>query len=571
MARVSIFYDKDLKEQFFMVRGDERYARSTKVILEQGTTSSGSYDFSVVLSVNVLRDVGDSSIMIYDNNEPVGVITDWSSTDNEATITLNNLTYDVDHIFTAKYMGNDKCSPSLSNSITVNVHDTNRVSSILTITDNTTQFIPNDELTKTITLSNANNTAIYNVNQPIDIYYDGEALDGTYTTGDEGTVNFTISDVGDIGLHTIRVEYAGSEHLTSKIVSVPISVGYELEILSKPSLILKGVETSFEVLLKDCFGTPIPNTNIQMVDTYHSVQIEEVSTNSNGISTFTETINDANSDNGIQHYSFISTISNVSYETNVDVPYIIPSSITISSSTPQLYANESAVLSIQTNSRVEGTPIVLTGSLNETLYTDANGLAITTITGTGIGTKTINAQYGTISQSINLTDYIQYWQPKNNHNRNLVGNIMDLNNLFRTTTDSNGDWVFIVPNNIDYELVLSGFSTSKNAKFNFRSGINIYVENEHTYLNPSEIVTTNYGQQSHSNETWKVIRQDGTVSLYKGNTLLRTFENQEFASPSFSYEANYSHVTSSGENLIVDYDTHISTNFDFTKLTIRGI
>ena len=561
MGRISIFYDKDLKEQFFMVRGDERYARSTKVILEDGEVQTSSYDFSVELSVNVLRDVGESSIVIYDNDLPVGLIKDWTSTNNGATIEIDGLSYDIDHNFTAEYTGNTQCSPSLSNSITVNVHDTNRATSNLTISSGI-QYNPNASLTKTVTLTNANNAASYNNGQELDVYYDDEFVE-TITTSD-GTATFSIDDVGAIGSHTIKVEYAGSEHLTSKTVTMNLSVGYLLEIVSVPSIVFSDDYYVYSARLTNCLNQPVSSQVVYMdSDNSFSTNTEaQMETNNDGIAE----IYSMNSPNTTwKFFTEINGVRYVSEEFTTNV--VVATSMAVSASPNILHNNENTVVSMQTNSRIEGTPIRVVQTetgINTYVYTDANGLATINVTGNGIGTKTLTAQYGSITQSITLTDYLQYWQPKNNHNRNYVGTVNDLNNLFRITSSDFTTLALYVPNNIDYELVMSGFSTSKSAKFNFLSGFQ--VDNNMRII-ATDIVGTNYGQQSHSNETWKVIRQDGTVSLYKGNTLMTTFANQEECAPAFLFEANYSQVTTNGLN----YYTYASTNFDFTKLTIRGI
>lgn len=556
MARVSIYYDKDLKEQFFMVRGDERYARSTKTILAKGAVTTSTYDFCIKLNVNVLRDVGQSAIMIYDNDAPVGMIPDWESTDNSREIPISELTYGADHVFTAKYMGNKECSPSWSNAITVNVPDTNRAVSNLTFLNTNSQFIPHDSLSNTITLTNDKDNPLYNIDQPIEVFYDGNSIGDPILTNDEGQITFSISDVGDIGLHTIRAEYGGGEHLTTKTINMSISVGYILEPVSTPSLIIKGVETSFRISLKDCLGNPIQNTNIQMIDTYHSslTPIDVVSTNAQGIATFTETINDANSDGGMQHYQFLSTISNVEYDTNVDVPYVIPSSLTITSSTPQLYQGEETVLSIQTNSTLSNTPIQITGDLEETLYTDSNGLATKTITGVGTGAKSLVAHFGSLTKNITLNDYIQYWQPKNIHNQDYVSfvpSVANLNNLFRFQYDSQsagGALQLPIEPNVDYELLINGVTTSKSATI-------AYLKNNTSWKNSSVVIwdfVTNL--VPHSNETWRIIRENGTVSVYRNNNLQNTYQNQGEYLPSIAFV-----LSSNGGNA------------DFTKLTLRRL
>lgn len=552
MARVSIYYDKDLKQQFFMIRGDERYARATKTILEIGTHTDNLYDFDLSVSVNVLRDEGDGTIVIYDNDAPLYVIDDWSSSDNARTITLEEMAYDIDHVLTAEYMGNNKCSSSISNSATINVHDTNRVTSDLTISSGT-QFNPNAELTKTITLTNTAGTTSYNEGQEIDIYYDGDFVE-TVTTGDNpsGQASFTISDLGDAGLHTIRAEYTSSEHLTAKTVSQNISVGYNIEYVPLSQVLVKGVATDFKVTLHDYFGSPINNASIAMYDTYHSspTPIDAVTTNSNGVATFTETINDVNSDNGVQHYQFLTTISSVSYSVNANITYVIPSSF--DGSVPaRLHKGESAVFSYNTHNAIEGIPVVLSGYVSETILTNNQGIASKTITGTGKTSKTITATFGSFSNSTTCDDFTQYWQPNDNHNRVYYANsnFMDLNNYYRITTSNIAVFQLPIANNVDYELIISGLTTSKSAYVGF-------VKNSSSWEDEVVIDVSNLNIQTgttHSNETWKVIRDNNTVTVYKNNNVVNTFSNQGEYNPSFVY-----------------YNT-TSTNFDFTKLTLREL
>ena len=152
MARISIYYDDVEKEQFFMVRGDERYARSTKTLLSIGTPSLDITSFDVSATVNVLRDTGEGQVVIYDNDDVVYVISDWDSTDDERTVLLEGLGYGQDHKFMAEYIGNDESQRSSSNIIPLWVEDTNRLSSAVSITVGQ-QFNPSTTTNVDVTLS----------------------------------------------------------------------------------------------------------------------------------------------------------------------------------------------------------------------------------------------------------------------------------------------------------------------------------------------------------------------------------------------------------------------------------
>ena len=553
MARVSIYYDKDMKEQFFMVRGDERYARSTKVILTEGTVSTSIYDFSIKLNVNVLRDVGKSAIVFYDNDAPVGMIEDWESTDNAREITISQLTYGAEHNFTAKYMGNNKCSPSLSNIVSKTVEDTNRATSTLALTSGA-QYGINDPLSKTVTLTNSNQVSSYNVEQELEVWYDGTFVE-TLTTSDEGTATVSIPDVGAAGLHTLQVEYAGSEHLSAKTVTISLSVGYKVLAVEYPPVVVGTSNTyAFECKAKltDYFDNPISSQSVSLIynDGTSSVfTAGSANTDSNGIAT----ISASTSHYPISWFAFFYQKNSKSYfSDNLDLACVNATSLSITASTPQLYRGEDTIISVQTNSNVANTPVSLTGDVAETLYTDSNGLATKTITGMGIGSKSIIATFGNLTQSISLEDYIQYWQPKNIHNQDYnyyLSPVANLNNLFRfSASSSSGDALQLpIEPNVDYELIITGLTTNKPAAFAFLQGNRSWKTSQLVMIDVPIVLTT------HSNETWKIIREDNTVSVYKNNTLQNTFSNQGEYIPSF--------LTISES----------SFNTDFTKLTLRRI
>ena len=157
-----------------MVRGDEAYARSTKTLLELGEVTTHELNFDLSVTVNVLRDRGEGSITIYDNDEPIAVTNDWNSELNSITIQLTELNYDMTHNLYAKYMGNNQCSPSNSEILEKYVENTNRGTATLTIADATTQYDPNAEnIVKTITLTSTFQDQTYVHNQNIVVEYDG--------------------------------------------------------------------------------------------------------------------------------------------------------------------------------------------------------------------------------------------------------------------------------------------------------------------------------------------------------------------------------------------------------------
>ena len=576
MARVSIFYDDSKKEQFFMIRGDERYSRSTKTVLEKVSVDLDRFKYDCVLNVNVLRDVGKGSIVIYNNEVPITVSyyddstetyiesdsIPWESTFNGAKFKISSLAYDVDNNITAEYIGNKSCSPSLSNIVTVFEKDTNRTAPIITI-DNVTQFNQNTTITKNIVLSNDLNPS-YNEGQVFEVLYDGQLLGTTEPTDENGATSIEIP-VGNNGLHTITVDYDESEHLLPKTLTQNISVGYEVTIISYPKIIAIGENCSVTANIQDYFG------NLQDIENIFNVKLQAIASKgtvqnyywdmdkiSNGVYSITIPIT--------FNHSNIHTLSvglwngDVKRYSSADIPVtvIAISSLTITSSTPQLYENEGNVVSIQTNSSpvVEGIPIQLTGSIEETVYTGSNGLATKTLIGTGRGSKTITASVGNKTASITLDDYIQYWdRPDSPKGRNYslyppspYTELLDLANYYKLIFhDGYMGFVRLEGNKfLEYEYTIS----------NLRVDLDMPLQIVGNGVINHPDTTYNIPLSQNTNYNIRVRRENTSMYIYSNNVLLTTLNLP-----------NTSQLPMFG---IVDMEMNV-IEATFTKLTYRRL
>lgn len=446
MVRLSIYHDKDLHEQFFMVRGDERYARSTKTVISCGTKDENKYSFDLDVTVNVLRDVGTGNIVIYDNDDAVYVIDDWNSESNGRTITLEELGYGVDHNVQAKYIGNGKCSPSLSNILSFNVPDSHRPESIITF-DNTVQYNPNATITKTITLTNADDNPLYNDGQEIEIFYDGESL-GTETT-DEGVISVQIP-VGSAGLHTITAVFDGSENLLNVTATQTVSVGYKIETISYPSLQLAGGDYEFKAKLTNFLGTPVANAEVDVqgyIPSQYERTVGYANTDSDGIATIT-----ANTLQGkIRFYHVYSGI--YAYSESYDTKYFTPTALTASAST-RLYKNNEGFVQFSIGSDLANVPITVykdsvDSGISETLYTNANGRVTKQIMGTGEGKQYWLGKIGNIESTlVELEDFASYYGKDAKIGFTFTTDlpIQEYNNYFQFYATQLGTYYFTVQN-----------------------------------------------------------------------------------------------------------------------------
>ena len=558
MARLSTKYDSDLKEQVLVLRGDEGYARSTKTLLELGNPSIRTDYFDLPVTVNVLRDKSKGTILLYDNDVLVYTIDNWTAQDNARTVTLTGLAFDIQHNIVARYMGNNKCSPSRSTIQTISVEDTRRAASILTLQTGTTQFNTNDSYTDTIILSNALDEG-YNQNQPIEIRYDGNLIT-TVTTNNEGKASFTIPDVGANGLHNISFHLEATRNLATCDLSVDLSVGYEVTITSYPKIIVLNGNCSVTANIKDYFG------NLQDVENISNVKLWAISSGmvrnyfwdmnriSNGVYSITIPITFNHS--GIHTMSVGLWNGDVKRYSSVDIPVTVigVSSLTITPSTLQLYKNEGNVLSIQTggSSVVEGIPIQLTGAVEETVYTDSDGLATKTLIGTGKGSKTITASAGDKTASITLEDFIQYWSPGDIHNRECQVrqcSLYDLNNYFRINVNIQGFLGVPIDETKDYAMYIERISSNMGFDISVLGGN--YNEGWSEYAS-SQITVPNL--------------TNATILLVKrGNTFKLTVVHGEG-----SYHKEYT-VSSPQNAMGVSIMTSQNLQLTFEKLTLEEL
>ena len=503
MVRCSIYYDKDIKEQVFMIRGDERYARSTKTTMEIGNPTLHSTNFDLSVIVDVYRDVGNASVVIYDNDEALYVIDDWQSIDTARTISLTGLGYDADHNLYAKYIGNGQCSPSSSKAELVNI--TNPYVFDATLDVNVPPVVNGSISNISITLSNDEDVS-YSRNQELQVYYDGTLKD-TVTTDSNGEATTSISNVGNIGLHELQIVYEGSLNLTPTTYTAPISVGYKLEFTDYPYIGVHLQDSTFKVKVTDFLNNPIANESVSMTSHFEGATYSFASATSNnqGIATLTGEIDNTKCDGTF-------TISNELAESVElsNIRIVTVNGLTLTASSPRLYYGETTSLYAEVEPKLEGVPVIFSHWINniqnsttETIYTNANGIATKNITGTGTrAIRKYTADCGNnMTPVIELGDYYAYLSKVNENVTKgtfymVYGNLISLQNTFRVDSTSeryatlrfnqydsvkrNYSWKFqmegvVSPSNVQIEIypftipsrkynngkiIVSGYSTS---------------------------------------------------------------------------------------------------------------
>lgn len=536
MSRVSIYYDSVEKEQFFMVRGDERYARATKTILELGTQTippSGT-TFSQELIVDVLHDRGNGKIVVYDNDDTVYVIEDWNSSDTARTIQLTTLNYEVEHNFKATYIGNNQCQPSSSKTITINVTDPHVVTPTFTVyVDNAYDRGETPTITGSITY--APTPSYISADMPIEVWYDGTQIDMIYTTDFNGNFVYEDFDLGESRLHTLELKYRGDgEHLTSLTYRKNISVGQQVSIISYPNPVLKGVASDFVARVTDYFGNPIPSSEVDLyVKTSDSWSLDDTTqTSSTGFATFTNTFNSFDYEGFKFGYAY--------EESNEFLPNYYGDLTAPTLTTPDRTFSKGnvSVITIQTNSPYANTPITFsetTTGLATTLYTNSSGYAEYNHIGVGKGNYTYKAKVGISGEGeLYKQDYLQHWYPNFIRNRKYgtfnTGYLLDLDSSFQLRDEGNGAILGVdVEDNIPYRLrmIIDGTGANQNCAVLYGSTTDV----------TSSQMTIEAGQTPPSYASLKNSKieinrdSEGNISLKRGSEIIYTCYDQSDRKP----------------------------------------
>lgn len=537
MSRVSIYYDSVEKEQFFMVRGDERYARATKTSLELGTQTippSGT-TFSQELIVDVLHDRGDGKIVVYDNDDTVYVIEDWNSSDTARTIQLTTLNYEVEHNFKATYIGNNQCQPSSSKTITINVTDPHVVTPTFTVYVNNI-YDRGETPTITGSITYAPTPSYISANMPIEVWYDGTQIDTIYTTDINGNFVYEDFDLGESRLHTLELKYRGDGvHLTSLTYRKNISVGQQVSIISYPNPVLKGVASDFVARVTDFFGNPIRLSEVDVhlyVKINGSWSLDDTSqTSYTGFATFTNTFNSFEYEGFKFGYGY--------EESNEFLPNYYGDLTAPTVTTPDRTFSKGnvSVITIQTNSPYANTPITFsetTTGLSTTLYTNSNGYAEYNHIGVGKGNYTYKAKVGISGEGeLYKNDYLQHWYPNFIRNRKYgtftMGYLLDLDSSFQLRNET-GNAVILgvdVDDNIPYRLRMIIDSTGANQNCGLIYGGTPDVTSSEIIM---ETQTPSYAPLK--NTKIEINRDsEGNISLKRGSEIIYTWSDQSNMKP----------------------------------------
>lgn len=432
MVYVTSIYDNDLHKEVFKITGEKGYVKSTGTVLTQTAINKTNVNYAeVTFKVDVVGDRDSSNILFYDNgvlipyyvgsSNTANTVLSWNVNSSETTVKLR-LNYNVEHNIRAVYKGNNKCLGSSSNIIKPDTSITTEFITHLTLTCSSTLQYENESFTLTGVLKDYQDNPI--ASQYIKIY-DGNTFVERVSTNSSGTYSLSNSYT-DKGVHSFRAVFEKTSNYYSSEAKLDISIGVDLQIIEYSD---KWVNNRgyVKVLRRDMFGEPYEdgavriygNTKRELVDGITGEPIVAY-TDENGIATFNYNPFVSPSPQSVMFDSIEAVSREVHSETirvNSFLAYFPELTADTFTAKGQKFTVTANPYAMPVDDFYSGDyadiPIELTGFVNDTLYTNANGVAEKTYIGKGEGDVSITADFGGVTRTVNITDYLQYWRANN--------------------------------------------------------------------------------------------------------------------------------------------------------------
>ena len=440
MVQLNTTYDKTLKQKIFVLKGEEAYARTTDVladiISDFDDCNSHIRYCRVGLEVDVLREVGDAFVNIYDDDtmllsipwgEDMESIINNSYYNDKGIYWQNDklvigssdnvdtglfLSYDTLHSIRVDYTGNKQCLGSKSDVISFMEEKPDSYASSISAVASSVSVETGDSVAFTLNLS----IPTSDIQHTVQVYDNGSLIDTLSIDANED-VSYSKSGLSN-GLHSIRFLFIGDEEAFSSETTVDVSVGYKLLLVDVPSYAVNGqyTATSVGVSLTDYLDNPLSSKDVSMVEYIPNWGYEQISqpkrTNDDGYALIEPVYVGTHE---ICAY-YMSSGSKQYYSERVTVPVYTPESIDITPIRKVIAENVSTNVRIQPNplfsSADMNVPVTITrasGTTTDTITVPANSYGVVPLTGDSGGDITVSATLGSVTGTDIVEDTIQYW------------------------------------------------------------------------------------------------------------------------------------------------------------------
>ena len=267
MPYIETYYDYELHTECFRVSDSASYVHTTDTILKLvSTTQTVINYFTATFSLDVIRNLGNGSVAIYDNGNLLRLVTFNENTSRITNLSLN-LNYDISHNIEARYLGNDQCLPSKSMVIPLSssIPDTfNTHLSFLNVPSNNVILNPPSNQAITLKLTDNDNAPI--TSETIKVYIDDNTTPVTLTTNSSGQCTLTGGTDWTVtfGTHIFKAVYETTDEHFGVEAELTLYLGYDATLTPTQSKYIVGQVPSFVVETKQYDDVPIANMNVTL-------------------------------------------------------------------------------------------------------------------------------------------------------------------------------------------------------------------------------------------------------------------------------------------------------------------
>lgn len=437
MVQLSTTYDSSLKQKIFVLKGEESYARSTDIILNL-VEFSNSYNniqyMRVGLELDVLRDIGTSSITLY-NGEDVLAVYDWDDestklilgTEEDVTSGFN-FPYQTDIDLWARYNGTKFCMKSESEHIRFNKDIPDKYST--TLTDRLSGHTLENGIIALPVRLECKDSIDFSRPYSLQLYIDDEPYQTVTGTLSANRTVYNLNNQFDLnnvnnGLHTFKLVYLGDDYTSESEVSFDISMGYNVSITCDKPLIpaqqwVGDPWNRATVTATDYFNTPVNNGDIILTvhDTSTITHSITGTTGSDGKCVFN--LNDDFTVREMISYNdklFLDASLETTHDTystgTINIPTFVSGTIRMDTTKSVVTRGQETTIMANVLPITQGLPVYW-GTNYGTSYTNSKGLSTINYTGTGAGNVTFTANVGEVNNTITIIDALYYWKSRNN-------------------------------------------------------------------------------------------------------------------------------------------------------------
>ncbi|MBQ2654079.1 MAG: hypothetical protein IJF83_11025 [Methanobrevibacter sp.] len=266
MPYVETYYDYDIHRECFRVSDTASYTKTTDTLFQLTNTVSEVINyFTAIFSIDVIRNLGNSKVGIYDNGQLLQLI-DFNENTSRITNFSLRLNYNVEHNLEARYFGNDECLASKSNVLPLLLEIPTEFDTYLEFIDAPADgviFNPSQYEYLTLYLTEGDGAPIDGAT--IKVYVDGNETPVLLTTEDgECTLSAPQHWSSTFGVHTFRAVYdINSSHLGVE-KELTLYLGYTASLEPNQFKYIVGQTPTMKLTAKRYDDEPIANMNMTL-------------------------------------------------------------------------------------------------------------------------------------------------------------------------------------------------------------------------------------------------------------------------------------------------------------------